>query len=849
MDKLVVGILAHVDAGKTTLSEALLYQAGAVRTLGRVDHQDAFLDTFSMERQRGITIFSKQAQFTLRGREITLLDTPGHVDFSSEMERTLQVLDAAILVVSGTDGVQGHTQTLWDLLRRHRIPTFLFVNKMDLAGADRDEVLGQLRRRFGESCVDFTVEDDAFMEAVATAEEGLLEQYLERGTLAQPDIAAAVGRGTVTPCSFGAALQLAGVDRFLEVLARYAPLPRRGKAFGAKVFKIARDSQNNRLTYLKVTGGCLRVKDLLSGRAGAWQEKVNQIRIYSGAKFRTVDEAEAGTVCAVTGLSQTRPGDGLGAEPSSDAPVLEPVLHYRLCLPDGCSAVALLPKLRLLEEEDPMLRVLWNEALGEIHMHLMGEVQLEVLREWILERFGVQVSFDQGSIVYKETIAAPVIGIGHFEPLRHYAEVHLRIEPLPRGSGVQCATECPLDVLDGNWQRLVMTHLMEKRHVGVLTGSELTDIRYTLLLGRAHLKHTEGGDFRQATYRAVRQGLMQAESILLEPWYDVRLEVPQEAVGRAMNDLQRMGGRFDGPELCGDMVVLSGAVSAAAVQGYWTEVAAYTRGLGHLSCTLRGYEPCHNTEEVVAALGYEAERDTENTADSVFCAHGAGYTVPWQEVAEHAHMDAGQRVRQTSGMKMERGPVGGMEEQELRAIFERTYGPVKNRGMEALAQSRRTTARPGLDDAAYVHKDDVLIVDGYNILFAWEDLKKIALENMDAARAALIHLLCNYQGMRRCRVIVVFDAYRVKGGSGTSEREAGVEIVYTREGETADAYIERLSYEFGRTHRVKVATGDGLEQLVVLGHGAQRLTARELRWEVEQVNAHIAAFLRQQRKP
>ena len=840
MKKLVIGILAHVDAGKTTLSEALLYQTGAVRTLGRVDHQDAFLDTFALERQRGITIFSKQAVFPLGDLEVTLLDTPGHVDFSAEMERTLQVLDYAILVVSGTDGVQGHTQTLWRLLRRYQIPTFVFVNKMDLAGADRAAVLAQLQARFGDGCVDFTEDGAAVAEAAAMADETLLERYLAEGSLPRDAMADAVARGTLTPCCFGAALQLAGVEHFLDILERYTRLPVYGPDFGAKIFKIGRDKQGNRLTYLKVTGGVLRVKDVMEGEG--WQEKINQIRIYSGAKFQPVDTAEAGTVCAVTGLTHTRPGDGLGAQSASEAPALEPVLDYRLCLPEGCDAHSMLPKLRQLEEEDPMLRLEWREALGEIHMLLMGEVQLEVLTDLIRERFGIGVHFDAGSIVYKETIAAPVIGIGHYEPLRHYAEVHLLIEPLERGSGIQYANRCPADTLDGNWQRLILTHLMEKRHLGVLTGSAVTDVRYTLLMGRAHLKHTEGGDFRQATYRAVRQGLMQAQSILLEPWYDFCLEVPQESVGRAMNDIQRMGGAFESPTLSGETAVLQGSVSVAAIGGYWTEVAAYTRGRGHLSCTLSGYAPCHNAQEVIEAIGYQAQRDVENTPDSVFCAHGAGYTVPWNEVAEHAHLDSGM-FRRGAGEHSGRTVSGAVNDRELEEIFVRTYGPIKNRGMDALAQSRRSVARPTLDDLAYIQKDDVLIVDGYNIIFAWPELKKIASENLDAARSALVHILCNYQGMRGCRVVLVFDAYRMKGNPGSEEKEAGVEIVYTKEGETADAYIEKLSYELGKSHRVKVATGDALEQIMVLGHGAQRLSARELKWEMEQVRGHMDGYL------
>lgn len=848
MNHICIGILAHVDAGKTTLSEAMLYLSGAVRKLGRVDHQNAFLDTFSLERDRGITIFSKQAELTVGEKEVTLLDTPGHVDFSAEMERTLQVLDYAILVVSGTDGIQGHTQTLWNLLQKHGIPTFIFINKMDLAGADWNGVLTQLKKRFGDNCVDFSCEDDDFYESVATADEVLLEQYLAGERISTEQIAQLVWERKLIPCCFGAALQLDGVERFLQILSSYTVAPQYDTAFGAKVYKIARDSQDNRLTYLKVTGGVLRVKDILSDQGNTWQEKVNQIRIYSGTKFRPVEEAPAGSVCAVTGLTQTKPGDGLGAQAASPAPMLEPVLNYRLILPDGCDAHTMLPKVRLLEEEDPALRVVWNEALGEIHMQLMGEVQLEVLTYLMQERFDVSVSFDAGNIVYKETIAEPVVGIGHFEPLRHYAEVHLLIEPLPRGSGVQYATACDTDTLDLNWQRLILTHLMEKEHVGVLTASALTDVKFTILTGRAHLKHTEGGDFRQATYRCVRHGLMHAKSVLLEPWYSFRLEVPQENLGRAMNDIQRMGGEFESPDLNADnMAVLNGSVSVEAMRGYWTEVAAYTKGRGHLFCTVKGYEACHNAEEVIEKMGYDPERDTENPADSVFCSHGAGHTVPWREVEKYAHLEtAYARKREKDDASVQKRGPDLSQDKDLEAIFVRTYGPIKNRGMDALAQSRRTTARPTLDELSYVHKEDVLIVDGYNIIFAWDELKSVAADHLDAARAALIHILCNYQGIRKCRVILVFDAYRVKDGTGGQEKDAGVEIIYTKEGETADTYIEKLSYELGKKYRVKVATGDGLEQMMVLGHGAQRLSTRELRWEIEQVDQQIADFLAKQ---
>lgn len=851
MKRLVIGILAHVDAGKTTLSEAMLFQSGALKKLGRVDHRDAFLDTFALERERGITIFSKQAQLTLSGTAVTLLDTPGHVDFSAEMERTLQVLDYAVLVVSGTDGVQAHTETLWRLLERHRIPVFIFINKMDIQSTDRAALLAELRSRLSGNCVDFSA-PDSMAEEVAMCDEELLERYLASGTVAENEIAALAAARKIFPCYFGSALKLDGVGELLDGIDRYGRPPQRGDTFGARVFKIARDAQGSRLSYLKITTGTLEVRtQLTGGEDGGWQEKVNQIRIYSGEKYQTVEKAEQGMVCAVTGLTHTRPGTGLGSEAGVIPPILEPVLNYRVNLPEGCDVHAMLQNLRQLEEEDPQLRVVWNERLGEIHLRLMGEVQLEVLTRLIAERFGVSVAFDEGSIVYKETIAAPVIGIGHFEPLRHYAEVHLLLEPAERGSGMQFASSCPTDALDLNWQRLVLTHLAEKAHLGVLTGAPVTDMKITLLAGCAHVKHTEGGDFREATYRAVRNGLMQAESILLEPYYAFRLELPDEYVGRAMNDIQRMDGTFDPPQQQKDSTVLTGTAPVAAMRNYWTEVAAYTRGRGRLSCTANGYAPCHNAAQVIQAIGYEAERDTDNPADSVFCSHGAGHVVKWDEVAAHAHVDSGIRLtpeEESEPVSVRRSSAAASTEmdddKELRALFERTYGPIKNRSFEAFQQSRKKAATLEQLYVTRIRADDYLLVDGYNIIFAWDELHDIAGEDINAAREALINVLSNYQSVRKCHLIVVFDAYKVKGGVGSIEKRHGLHIVYTREAETADMYIEQASYDLSRKHRVRVATSDGMEQMIILGHGAERLSATELKWEVEQANQHIEDVIR-----
>ncbi|WP_276870990.1 translation factor GTPase family protein [Allofournierella massiliensis] len=854
MKRICTGLLAHVDAGKTTLSEALLYRAGCLKKLGRVDHKDAFLDTNAMERERGITIFSKQAVLGLPDAQITLLDTPGHVDFSGEMERTLSVLDYAVLVVSGTDGVQSHTETVWKLLRRYGVPVFVFVNKMDLAGADRQAVLDQLAR-LEEGFVPFdgSLEPDAFAEALAMQSEEAMEAYLENGEVPRELITTMVARRQVFPCLFGSALKLQGVDELLAALQAYTRQPKEAEEFAARVFKISRDEQGSRLTWLKVTGGHLRVKALLTGEdpdGQPWQEKADQLRVYSGAKFQAVEQAPAGTVCAVTGLTRTWAGQGLGEETAGQAPVLQPVQSCRLLLPEGCDAHAVLPRLPQLQEEDPQLRIVWNERLGEIHLQMMGEVQLDVLKRLIWERFGLAVGFGPGSIVYKETIAGPVEGVGHFEPLRHYAEVHLLLEPLPRGAGLQFDSICSEDVLDRNWQRLILTHLEEKEHLGVLTGSPITDMKITLTAGRAHLKHTEGGDFRQATYRAVRQGLMQADSILLEPWYEFRLEVPAEQVGRAMADVQRMGGSFDPPELLGDTSVLTGSVPVAEMRGYAMELAGYTRGKGKLACTLAGYRPCHDAPAVIEQVGYDPERDTENPADSVFCAHGAGYNVKWDEVPAHAHVESGVRLNEpeeeeTPAARQPRrqaAPVSSLEEdKQLAAIFERTYGPSKGREL----------FRPAPVKPAEYHFEpsgpEYLLVDGYNLIFAWDELKKLAADNLEGARQALADLLCNYRGFHDCQVILVFDAYKVPHGTGEVSRYHNIYIVYTREAETADMYIEKTTYQLAKQRRVRVVTSDGAEQLIILGHGALRVSARSFREEVERTNGEIRRILEENR--
>ena len=849
--QIVLGILAHVDSGKTTLSEAMLYRAGVTRRLGRVDHKDAFLDTDALEKARGITIFSKQALLTAGDTDITLLDTPGHVDFSTETERTLQVLDYAVLVVSGTDGVQSHTETLWRLLRRYHVPTFVFVNKMDLPGMERQELLAQLNRRLGEGFVDFGAEQADRDEALALCDENLMDRMLDAGQLQDADLIPAIARRHVFPCWFGAALKLEGVDALLDGLDRYTRPAPALKAFGAKVFKVSQDEQGARLTWLRVTGGELKVKAQLTGEADGepWAEKANQLRLYSGAKYTLAEAIGPGQVCAVTGLTKARPGEGLGAERDSDLPVLEPVLSYQVLLPEGADVHAALGKLHRLEEEEPQLHVVWNETLGEIHVQLMGEIQLEVLRSLLAERFGLAVEFGPGGILYKETITEPMEGVGHYEPLRHYAEVHLKLEPLPRGSGMQFAADCREEVLDKNWQRLVLTHLEEKQHLGVLTGSPLTDVKITLIAGRAHLKHTEGGDFRQATYRAVRQGLMLAKSQLLEPWYAFRLEVPAENIGRAMSDIQRMEGTFDPPESGEETAVLTGFAPVSTMRSYPMEVVSYTRGRGHLSLTLDGYRPCHNAQEVIAAIGYEPERDLDNPADSVFCAHGAGFVVPWDQVRSHMHVDSGwgksTRPEQEAAVPQRRAMAYRAtleEDAELLKIFERTYGPIKR---DPLAAFRPVQKRERPDFAAeqWEIAPEYLLVDGYNIIFAWDELNALSKESLDAARHKLMDILCNYQGFQKCVLILVFDAYRVPGSPGSIEQYHNIHVVYTKEAETADMFIERVTHEIGRNRRVRVATSDGMEQIIILGHGALRVSARMFHEEVQNVEKQIRALV------
>ena len=849
--QIVLGILAHVDSGKTTLSEAMLYRAGVTRRLGRVDHKDAFLDTDALEKARGITIFSKQALLTAGDTDITLLDTPGHVDFSTETERTLQVLDYAVLVVSGTDGVQSHTETLWRLLRRYHVPTFVFVNKMDLPGMERQELLAQLNRRLGEGFVDFGAEQADRDEALALCDENLMDRMLDAGQLQDADLIPAIARRHVFPCWFGAALKLEGVDALLDGLDRYTRPAPALEAFGAKVFKVSQDEQGARLTWLRVTGGELKVKAQLTGEADGepWAEKANQLRLYSGAKYTLTEAIGPGQVCAVTGLTKARPGEGLGAERDSDLPVLEPVLSYQVLLPEGADVHAALGKLHRLEEEEPQLHVVWNETLGEIHVQLMGEIQLEVLRSLLAERFGLEVEFGPGGILYKETITEPMEGVGHYEPLRHYAEVHLKLEPLPRGSGMQFAADCREEVLDKNWQRLVLTHLEEKQHLGVLTGSPLTDVKITLIAGRAHLKHTEGGDFRQATYRAVRQGLMLAKSQLLEPWYAFRLEVPVENLGRAMTDIQRMEGTFDPPESGEETAVLTGFAPVSTMRSYPMEVVSYTRGRGHLSLTLDGYRPCHNAQEVIAAIGYEPEHDLDNPADSVFCAHGAGFVVPWDQVRSHMHVDSGwgksTRPEQEAAVPQRRAMAYRAtleEDAELLKIFERTYGPIKR---DPLAAFRPVQKRERPDFAAeqWEIAPEYLLVDGYNIIFAWDELNALSKESLDAARHKLMDILCNYQGFQKCVLILVFDAYRVPGSPGSIEQYHNIHVVYTKEAETADMFIERVTHEIGRNRRVRVATSDGMEQIIILGHGALRVSARMFHEEVQNVEKQIRALV------
>lgn len=844
---IVTGILAHVDAGKTTLSEAILYTAGNLRKIGRVDNGDAFLDTYELERSRGITIFSKQAEVSMNEMDLTLLDTPGHVDFSAEMERTLQVLDYAVLVISGADGVQGHTLTLWSLLERYKIPTFLFINKMDQDGTQKDQLLKELQERLSSGCIDFGEKgSDEFYEMIAMEDEALLDHYLESGEITESKIREMIAERKIFPCFFGSALKLQGVNEFLGDFAFYTEEREYPEEFGARIFKITRDESGNRLTHLKVTGGNLKVKTVITEN----DEKINQIRIYSGEKYETVNELQAGRICAVTGLSDTIPGQCLGAEQGGYEPVLEPVLTYQMILPEETSASVILPKLRQLEEEEPELHIIWNEELQEIQVQIMGEVQLEILKSLIKERFDVDVEFGQGNIVYKETIADVVEGVGHFEPLRHYAEVHLLMEPLERGSGVVMDTQCSEDVLDKNWQRLIITHLLERDHRGVLTGAPITDIKITLAAGRAHQKHTEGGDFRQATYRAVRQGLRMAQSVLLEPYYKFRLEVPQQMIGRAMTDIEKMQGTFDTPDTAGEMSVLQGIAPVSTMQGYQKEVLAYSKGMGRLFTTLNGYDICHNEEEIIEASGYDPDRDLENPCGSVFCSHGAGYNVAWNEVPEHMHLESvlAKEIEEEEFDELTQRRAYIEEEsidtEEIDRILEQTFyanqhnkSKWKKKKTARLVQDYHTSA-----EKSSVKRDmskKYLLVDGYNIIYAWDDLKELLDTNVDAARGKLLDEMSNYQGMKGMELIVVFDAYRVKGHETEITDYMNIHVVYTKEAETADQYIEKFAHTHGRKYDVTVATSDGLEQIIIRGQGCRLLSARELKRDYEEAKAQI----------
>lgn len=885
-----VGLLAHVDAGKTTLSEAILYLSGNIRKLGRVDDKNAFFDTYTLERQRGITIFSKQAEVNWNHIEITLLDTPGHVDFSAEMERVLQVLDYAILIISGADGIQGHTETLWKLLKRYQIPVFLFVNKMDQAGVEQVPIFEACKNRLDTNCVVFGEEEgtEAFWENIAVCDESLLETYLETGQIDLKEIGKLIKERKLYPCYFGSALKLRGIEELLKGIEAYTIQPEYGKEFSAKVFKIARDEQGNRLTYMKIMGGSLKVRTIIG------TEKINQIRIYSGTRYETENEVKAGRICAVTGLTKSYPGEGFGNMKDSKEPVLEPVLTYRITLPNDCNTHTILANLKQLEEEEPQLHIVWDERLGEIQAQIMGEVQIEILKSLIKERFHIDVEFGTGNIVYKETIEGAVEGVGHFEPLCHYAEVHLYLEALERGSGLVFDTIVKEDDLDRNWQRLIRTHLEEKIHRGVLIGAPITDIKITLVAGKSHLKHTEGGDFREATYRAVRQGLMQAKSVLLEPYYAYRLEVPSDLLGRAIHDIERMHGSFQDPELDEEIAILEGIAPVATMREYQIELISYSRGRGRLSCTMQGYAPCHNPEEVIEYMGYDAEADIENPSGSVFCSHGAGFYVDWKQVKDFMHLEAYKRsetearkqetevlIAEKQEQKLESGKITEKkreqekplenslenkkylgnrkrtgadtlwtteEEKELEEIFTRTYGISKRDKQIAggNVQVKRKEYQPKKQEAEV---EEYLLVDGYNMIFAWEELKELAKENIDSARSRLMDIMCNYQGFKECHLILVFDAYKVVGFPGEMQKYHNIHVVYTKEAETADQYIEKLTYKIGKKHHVTVATSDCLIQLIIMGQGCARMSAAELKAEVEEVNQQIRKdYLEQQQK-
>ncbi len=848
----VLGLVAHVDSGKTTLSESILYVSGKIRKMGRVDDKDAYLDTFELEKARGITIFSKQALFELGKTQITLIDTPGHVDFSAEMERTLQVLDYAVLVISGADGVQAHTRTLWRLLDMYQVSAFIFINKMDQGGTDKDKLIKEIKEQLNEGCIEFEqANTQEFYEQLAMCDEALMEAYLKSGSVETEFIAMAVKERKVFPCFFGSALKLQGIEELLKGMEKYILPVDYSEEFGAKIFKITRDEQGNRLTHMKLTGGRLRVKDVLVSQN--WEEKVNQIRIYSGKKFDAVNEIEAGYVCAVTGLNQTKAGEGLGIEEASTAPELEPVLFYQIILPEGCDPKVMLPKLRLIEEEEPELHIVWDEQLQELQVQIMGEVQIEILKSIIQSRFGISVDFDAGRVLYKETIAEIVEGVGHFEPLRHYAEVHLLLEPGEPGSGLVFESDCSEELLSKNWQRLVLTHLEEKSHKGVLTGSPITDMKITLVSGRAHIKHTEGGDFREATYRAVRQGLMEAESILLEPYYDFQLELPEKMVGRAMNDIDKMHGTCQIAHSDGNMAVIMGSAPVTTMRNYQMEVIAYSKGLGRLFCSYRGYERCHNEAEIIESIGYDPERDIENPSSSVFCSSGSGFLVEWDKVKEHMHVESyfSRSADVTDEMTQSQTSYVGenwISQEEIEQIFNRTF--YANQGKKSTWKRRKTSSKSYYEPSAVTYANrhneakaevlkDYLLVDGYNVIYAWPELNELADKSMDSARIRLLDTLCNYQGVLKCEVIVVFDAYRVQGHQEEVLDYHNIRVVYTKEAQTADQYIEKFAYDNKKKYAITVATSDGLQQIIIRGAGASLLSARELKADVDRINAAI----------
>ena len=842
-NNIVLGILAHVDAGKTTLSEAMLYLSGKLKKLGRVDHRDSFLDNNSLERARGITIFSKQAVMPLGEMTVTLLDTPGHVDFSAEAERSLQVLDYAVLVISGTDGVQAHTETLWKLLERYNVPVFIFVTKMDLPGCDRQEIMDGLRTRLSERCVDFSAEGDALFESAAMCSEEAMDEYIETGSIGAERLRDMLRRREIFPCCFGSGLRTEGVAEFLDILELYARPGDYGEDFSARVYKIARDAQGNRMTFMKVTGGALRVRSLMkyADRDGnAFEEKISQLRIYSGAKYDTAETVLPGQICAALGLTETYPGQGLGAAGDFAEPLLEPVMSYRVILPPQSDPAVLLPKLMQLDQEDPQLHIVWNERTREISVQLMGRVQAEIFRSLVKERFDTDITLDTGRIMYRETIKDTVEGVGHFEPLRHYAEVHLLLEPLPRGSGIELSSSCPEDELDRSWQRLILTHLAEKQHIGVLTGSPVTDIRFTLAAGRAHIKHTEGGDFRQATYRAVRQGLMQAESVLLEPWYSFVLEVPAEQIGRAISDVRAMNGEIDSPEDAGGMMRLEGAAPVAGMNEYMQELLAYTHGRGRLSLTPGGYRPCREQQKIVDAIGYEPERDTDNPADSVFCSHGAGVNIPWNQVKDYMHLESCLKppVEETAPAAAPRYRNLSIDDRELEAIMEREFGKIK-RPQYSARQVNAAASEP-----AFEKKPEFIIVDGYNLIFEWDELKKLAADRLDLARGRLMDMLSNYCGFTKAKLVLVFDGFRTPGNPGSREDYHNINVAFTKDGETGDAYIERLADEIGKNYSVRVVTSDNLIRLSALRSGVLRCSSGEFKNEVEWVLGQIDAVLK-----